>query len=66
MDMRLFGIHLGFIRKLYLALVAFSMGLAVISRGMLVSSLINGVIFGAVVFSPVLLWDVVKVKRNTD
>ena len=62
--MRLFGIHLGFIRNLYLALVAFSVGLAVISRGMSVSSVINGIIFGAVVFSPVVFWDVVKVKRN--
>jgi len=63
--MELLGIHLGFIRKLYLALVAFSVGLAVISRGMSVSSVINGIMFGVVVFSPVVFWDVVRVKRNT-
>jgi len=63
--MELLGIHLGFIRKLYLALVAFSVGLAVISRGMSASSVINGIMFGVVVFSPVVFWDVVRVKRNT-
>ncbi|MFC7076720.1 hypothetical protein [Haloarcula halophila] len=63
--MELLGIHLGFIRKLYLALVAFSVSLAVISRGISVSSVTNGIMFGVVVFSPVVFWDVVRVKRNT-
>jgi len=63
--MELLGIHLGFIRKLYLALVVFSVGLAVISRGMSISSVINGTMFGVVVFSPVMFWDVVRVKWNT-
>jgi len=62
--MQILGIHLGFIRKLYLALVAFSVGLAVISRGMSISSVINGIMFGVVVFSPVVFWDVVRVKWN--
>ena len=62
--MQILGIHLGFIRKLYLALVAFSVGLVVISRGMSISSVINGIMFGVVVFSPVVFWDVVRVKWN--
>lgn len=62
--MGLLGINPGFIQKLFLALVALSVILAVLSRGLTIYSMINGLVFGGVVFLPVLFWDVVRVKRN--